>query len=108
MNEPACPAIDKTRPRRRGQKIKGHGLALNFLEDSTMTRKDVLTNIRIAGYHGDQRRFTRLLIENRISASAAGSAYRQGERHKQDGMKCACPFCARPAPVPAIKGYTSE
>ena len=58
-----------------------------------MTRKDVLTSIRIAGYHGDQRRFTRLLIENRISANAAGAAYRQGEKQKQGGMKCACFFC---------------
>jgi len=107
MHRPGDPAIDKTRPWRQGQKNKGHGLALIFLEDSTMTRKDVLTNIRIAGYHGDQRRYTRLLIENRISASAAGSAYRQGAQQKQGGMKCTCIMC-RPLLVPAIKGCTSE
>lgn len=58
-----------------------------------MTKKDALTYMRIAGYHSDQRRFTRLLIENRVSRQDADEAYQVGQKQKLGGMKCACHLC---------------
>jgi hypothetical protein len=56
-------------------------------------RENVLSWMRIAGYHDDKRRFTRLLIENRISRKAADEAWQQGRRQYASGVPCACYDC---------------
>lgn len=58
-----------------------------------MKRSDVTNHLRFAGYHNDQRAFTRLYIENQISLSAAKEAYASGERARAVGVKCTCPAC---------------
>ena len=63
-----------------------------------MNRANALAYMRIAGYHGDRARFTRLLIENRVSREAADKAWTAGINAKQGGMKCACPDCNKPQP----------
>ncbi len=62
-----------------------------------MKRADVLSLIRVAGYHNDQRSRVRLLVENRVSREAADKAWLTGIEQKQNGMKCSCPDCAKVA-----------
>jgi len=59
-------------------------------------RENVLGWIRIAGYHDDKRRFTRLLIENRISRKAADEAWQQGQKQRVNGVPCGCYDCNKP------------
>lgn len=58
-----------------------------------MTRTQVLDLMRIAGYHGDQKTFTRLYVENRVKLTDANRAYIAGVDQKKTGMKCSCPQC---------------
>lgn len=58
-----------------------------------MKRSDVTSYLRIAGYHNDQRAFTRLYIENSISLAAAKEAFASGERARAVGVKCTCVDC---------------
>lgn len=62
-----------------------------------MKRADALTHIRIAGFHGDKKAFTRLYVENRVSYPAAQEAYRQGIRQKEAGVRCDCFECKKEA-----------
>ena len=59
-------------------------------------RENVLGWMRIAGYHDDKCRFTRLLIENRISRKAADEAWQQGRKQHISGIPCACYDCNKP------------
>jgi hypothetical protein len=59
-----------------------------------MTRKDAINHIRVAGYHGDVQRGTRLYIENRVSYAAHLEAFREGAQARRSGMKCSCHDCA--------------
>lgn len=58
-----------------------------------MKRKDALTTIRVAGYHGDQRTYLRTYTEHRISMAAAQAEYQRGQRMKKDGVPCSCQEC---------------
>lgn len=58
-----------------------------------MKRKDALTYMRIAGYHGDRASFTRLFIENRVSRDAADAEFHRGGAMKKAGIPCACKTC---------------
>lgn len=58
-----------------------------------MKRADALFAIRYAGYHGDQRAFMRLHVENRISFKAAKDEFDLGARQRRDGVRCTCPKC---------------
>ena len=58
-----------------------------------MKRKDALVYMREAGYHGDTKSFTRLLIENRIGRPAANAEWQRGEGMKQAGVPCSCIDC---------------
>jgi hypothetical protein len=60
-----------------------------------MKRTDAITAIRIAGYHGDARAYCRLYAESRVSRAAAETAWQAGVQQKLQGMKCACPTCAK-------------
>lgn len=68
-----------------------------FSKESEMNkRENALAWMRIAGYHDDRRKFTRLLIENRVKKEDADAAFATGQRLKAGGMACACPDCKRP------------
>lgn len=58
-----------------------------------MKRQTVIDLIGVAGYHNDKSRYTRLLIENRISLANAQKAYSDGIKAKEAGVKCACYDC---------------
>lgn len=58
-----------------------------------MSRKHVLTWLKVAGYHNDQASFVRLYVENRVSVSVARQAFSDGARAKQAGVKCSCRDC---------------
>jgi hypothetical protein len=58
-----------------------------------MTRKDVLSYMRIAGYHSDTAAYTRLYVENRISRAIAQEAWLSGVNAEKSGMKCTCLDC---------------
>jgi hypothetical protein len=58
-----------------------------------MKRKDALNYIRVAGYHGDNAAYTRLLIENRVSLNAAKAEFRRGADMKAAGVGCTCSAC---------------
>jgi hypothetical protein len=49
--------------------------------------------MRIAGYHGDRARFTRLLIESRVARQAADAEFHRGASMKEAGVPCTCTTC---------------
>jgi len=59
-----------------------------------MRRETALTLAKIAGYHGDSRTFTRLIIECRVNRQAMNQAWIYGENARQAGVKCHCTDCA--------------
>lgn len=58
-----------------------------------MKRADALANMRIAGYHGDDRAFMRIYTENRISYAAAKRERDSGAAAKRAGTACGCNSC---------------
>ena len=59
-----------------------------------MTRKAALDLAKVAGYHRDTRRFTRLIVEARVNRAAMNEAWAMGERTRAAGVKCTCIECA--------------
>ncbi len=60
-----------------------------------MKRADAIVYMRIAGYHEDRRRFTQLLIENRVNRTVADAAFAVGQKQRAGGMPCACHLCKK-------------
>ena len=60
-----------------------------------LTRRQTLDRVRMAGYHGDRARATRLYVEGRAAIGAVQLAYAEGERAKAAGVRCACRKCSR-------------
>ena len=61
-----------------------------------MNRRDIDTGIaRIAGYHDDKGRFTRLVIESRVRMAVLDGAWRNGRRQRELGMRCDCYYCKK-------------
>lgn len=61
-----------------------------------MTRRDIdIGNARIAGYHDDRSRFTRLVVESRVRRAVLDEAWREGRRQREAGMRCGCYYCER-------------
>ena len=60
-----------------------------------MSRKDRIVAMRIAGYHGDKREWTRLYCEGagRLSIATANDAWRAGLAAKSAGARCSCFEC---------------
>ena len=58
-----------------------------------MKRDMAITHMRIAGYHDDNKQFTRLLIENRVNREVADKAWHTGQKQKAGGMPCHCHLC---------------
>lgn len=67
-------------------------------EEGRMSRRELdLAIARIAGYHDDSRRFTRLVVESRVRRQLLDAAWRTGVDQKRHGMPCSCPDCKRAA-----------
>ena len=60
-----------------------------------MKRKDVLTAIRAAGYHGDRERGILLYIKNWVSLQAYGREFDAGAEMRQNGEPCDCFECRK-------------
>lgn len=58
-------------------------------------RKDLLTAIRIAGYHGDKERGILLYVKNWVSLQAYGREFDAGAAMRQNGVPCECFECRR-------------
>ena len=58
-------------------------------------RKLTLDLIRIAGYHNDTKKFTRLYCESRLSRTIADHAWQVGAQQKLNGMPCHCAECSK-------------
>lgn len=56
-------------------------------------REKALAICKIAGYHNDQKAFTRAYITNKLSYNAAVEAYDEGIKAKEYGIKCTCSEC---------------
>lgn len=65
-----------------------------------MTRAHALAYMKVAGYHDDSARFTRLYAENRVSMPAARAAYRAGAEARAKGVPCSCADCNGRTPNP--------
>lgn len=59
-----------------------------------MKRAHALTALRAAGYHGDNARWTRVYIENRVSIPVANRMWREGAAARAAGVPCSCMDCA--------------
>lgn len=59
-----------------------------------LTRATALRLAKVAGYHGDRREWTRLLIEARVSRPSLAEAFRSGAAAKSAGVGCTCGDCA--------------
>jgi hypothetical protein len=60
---------------------------------SRMKREDALSALRFAGYHGDQRAFVRVYVENRISRKVACEEFNRGADLRRSGVRCTCFEC---------------
>ena len=60
-----------------------------------MTRKQALEVCFVAGYHEDQKTFTRCYLSNRLSMAKAQEAYARGQRAKENGIPCTCGECKK-------------
>lgn len=60
-----------------------------------MTRKQTLQYAKVAGYHNDTKRFTRLLIEGRVNRADMNEAWLNGQRAKQNKVSCSCSDCKK-------------
>ena len=56
-------------------------------------REQWIAAARIAGYHGDSKTFTRLLVESRVSRSTLAEAWRNGAMARARGVECHCLDC---------------
>lgn len=58
-------------------------------------RTATLHLMRIAGYHNDTKRFTRLYCESRISRPVADQAFQTGVKQRANGVLCNCSECTK-------------
>lgn len=60
-----------------------------------MKRKELFTEIRAAGYHGDRERGILLYIKNWVSLQAYGREFDAGAAMRQNGVPCDCFECRK-------------
>ena len=56
-------------------------------------RATVDAHLRIAGYHGDDRAWVRLYLENRVGYERARRLRAEGVRLRVAGLPCGCAEC---------------
>jgi hypothetical protein len=72
-----------------------------------MKRKEVLSAIRVAGYHGDIERAMHLYVKNWVGYRAYGREFEAGVAMRKNGTPCDCLKCKQGklfAPRQAIHG----
>jgi hypothetical protein len=79
---------DRTKP--GGQNHNKSGVIM-----PRMKRKDVLTAIRTAGYHGDKERAVLLYVKNWVSLTVYGREFDIGAAMRQNGIPCDCSECRK-------------
>jgi hypothetical protein len=62
-----------------------------------MSRNDLLACFRSAGYHNDQKSFTRLFCGNRINKQTANEQFNIGVQQRMSGTACSCYECTKKA-----------
>ena len=60
-----------------------------------MKRKDVLSAIRVAGYHGNMELGRYLYLKNWVSLSTYGREFAAGAAMRQSGIPCDCTDCRK-------------
>ena len=60
-----------------------------------MKRKELLTAIRVAGYHGDTERGILLYVKNWVSLQVFGREFDAGAAMRENGEPCECHECQR-------------
>ena len=60
-----------------------------------MKRKDLLTAIRMAGYHGDKERGILLYVRNWVSLQVYGREFDAGAAMRMNGVPCNCFECRK-------------
>ncbi|MNR48412.1 hypothetical protein D3C85_1676500 [compost metagenome] len=63
------------------------------LEAASSKRSLALADFRIAGFHQDNKSFTRLLIERRVKRSIAEQQFLNGQALRAKGATCSCMQC---------------
>ena len=63
-----------------------------------MKRKDVLTAIRAAGYHGDRERAMLLYVKNWVSFRVYAREFEAGVAMRHNGVPCDCFECKKGEP----------
>lgn len=63
------------------------------------SRTRAMGRARVAGYHSDNREFTRLLVESGISLSVLKAEWEKGVQARQSGTVCVCFTCKALAPA---------
>ena len=59
-----------------------------------MTKREIaIKNAEMAGFHGDTRRWTRLLVESRVNRETLNNAWLRGATMRNLGFKCTCRDC---------------
>ncbi len=58
-----------------------------------MNRKTSIILAKVAGYHDDTARFTRLIIESRVNRQTMNEAWHNGKSARANGVKCTCYEC---------------
>ena len=73
-----------------------------------MKRKEVLTAIRAAGYHGNIERATLLYIKNWVSFRVYSREFEAGVAMRQNGVPCDCFECRRGEPYAPRQAFPLE
>lgn len=73
-----------------------------------MKRKEVLTAIRAAGYHGDIERAMHLYVKNWVGFRAYGREFEAGVAMRQNGVPCDCLECRRSVLYAPRKAFRLE
>ena len=59
-----------------------------------MTKRELtLTIAKVAGYHADNKTFTRAFIEGRVNMQAMQRAWNEGASARLNGAGCSCYAC---------------
>lgn len=63
-----------------------------------MNKREVsIKSAEIAGFHGDTKRWMRLLVESRVNRETLNNAWLRGAAMKSVGVRCTCHECKQPA-----------
>jgi hypothetical protein len=73
-----------------------------------MKRKEVLTAIRAAGYHGNKERAMLLYIKNWVSFRVYGHEFEAGVAMRENGVPCDCFECKKGEPHAPRQAFRLE